>query len=117
MAGILLISFVFPPDGLPALPLCQFKAVTGKPCPGCGLTRSFSAISHGRLREAAAFNPFGFPLYALAVFFLFFPLLCRLRPNTGPAMMRWRVHVWLPVGMLAALWTWGIWRLLTTCVR
>lgn len=39
--------------------LCPFRLVTGLPCPGCGLTRSWVAIGHGDLHGAFAYNAFG----------------------------------------------------------
>ena len=39
--------------------LCPFRLVTGLPCPGCGLTRSWVAIGHGDLHSAFAYNAFG----------------------------------------------------------
>ena len=109
---VLTASFVLPPNSLPHLPLCQFKHLTGLPCPGCGLTRAFSAISHGQLKTAWQLNPFSFPLYALAVCFVFFPLGERLRPGLGNTLLRWRIHLWLSLAMLVGIWTWGLWRLL-----
>ena len=29
------------------LPACHFKAITGQPCPSCGMTSSFSLLMHG----------------------------------------------------------------------
>lgn len=45
--------------------LCPFRALTGYPCPGCGMTRAFSAIAHGELWRAVRYNPLS-PLVFLA---------------------------------------------------
>jgi len=45
--------------------LCPFRAITGYPCPGCGMTRAFSAIAHGELWRAVRYNPLS-PLLFLA---------------------------------------------------
>lgn len=37
---------------------CPFRAVTGLPCPTCGLTRCAGLIMTGRLGEAMRLNPF-----------------------------------------------------------
>jgi hypothetical protein len=47
---------------------CTFLRVTGVPCPGCGLTRSFISIAHGRLRDAWRFNPAGILFFAVVAF-------------------------------------------------
>jgi hypothetical protein len=62
----LLLSFVMPPGGV-SFTLCWFHGLTGLPCPGCGLTRSFASISHLELGAALHFHPFGVLLYALAL--------------------------------------------------
>src|SRR4249920_1232632 len=31
----------------------------GRPCPSCGMTRSWNAMGHGELRRAAGFHPLG----------------------------------------------------------
>jgi hypothetical protein len=47
------------------LPPCGFLLVTGVPCPGCGLTTSFSHMIRLQLAGAAAANPFGIALFML----------------------------------------------------
>jgi Protein of unknown function (DUF2752) len=48
------------PDAVEAGPvICPFRLATGLPCPGCGLTRSWVFLTHGRWAEAMAANPFG----------------------------------------------------------
>ena len=59
---ILLVTHYF------RLPLvCPFKYVTGIPCPGCGGTRVFFALLHGRFAEALAINPLSVVVIAFAL--------------------------------------------------
>jgi hypothetical protein len=41
------------------LPPCAFRALTGVPCPSCGMTTSFAYAVRGRLWSAAWTNPGG----------------------------------------------------------
>jgi hypothetical protein len=62
----LLIAWIVPARRLDAGPvLCTFRRATGLPCPSCGLSRSWSALLHGRFRESVAFHPLG-PIKVLA---------------------------------------------------
>ncbi len=36
--------------------LCLFKNLTGRPCPGCGMTRAISAAAHGNFKQAWRYN-------------------------------------------------------------
>lgn len=47
--------------------LCGWKRLTGRPCFGCGLTRSWVYLAHGDLRAAFAMNVGGPLLFAVAV--------------------------------------------------
>lgn len=47
-------------------PPCAYKATHGAPCPTCGLTRGFAALSHGRIHDAFAHNRWSPFLYAAA---------------------------------------------------
>ncbi|WP_370893491.1 DUF2752 domain-containing protein [Janibacter sp. GXQ6167] len=38
---------------------CVFRAATGLPCPGCGLTRSWVHLANGDVGTAFAYNAFG----------------------------------------------------------
>ena len=65
---ILVSPFVLGRDRIARLvPVCQSKAVYGRPCSFCGMTTSFLDISNGRLNDAAHANRAGIPLYALFV--------------------------------------------------
>ena len=46
-------------------PLCVFKNVSGRDCPGCGLTRSFTFMGHLELRAAFDRHWLGPALYGL----------------------------------------------------
>ncbi|HEY4260646.1 MAG TPA: DUF2752 domain-containing protein [Schlesneria sp.] len=57
------------PFGLSNWPVpetCFSRSVTGFPCPGCGLTRSFIDLAHGRWDEAWQHHRIGW-LFAIAV--------------------------------------------------
>ena len=70
-AAVLVSSFVLSEAALSVLPQCPAKKAGGA-CSLCGLSHSFVALSHGRLREAVDWNPRGpwvyggFVLLALA---------------------------------------------------
>ena len=79
-AMFLLLSGVFAASALLPLPcgaggqighlpsICLFYHLTGLPCPGCGLTRSFVCLGHGHFWEALHWHPLGpaiFLLFAL----------------------------------------------------
>ena len=42
-------------------PVCVFRQVTGRPCPACGMTRSWSAATRLDVAESAAWHPLGIP--------------------------------------------------------
>ncbi len=41
---------------------CPFKALTGYPCPTCGMTRSFLALIHCNIKESLSYNPMTLPV-------------------------------------------------------
>ena len=53
-------AFAISPDHVEDGPvICPFRRLTGLPCPGCGLTRSWVYLAHGRWGDAFAAHPFG----------------------------------------------------------
>jgi hypothetical protein len=54
------------PEGGSLPTVCAWRWVTGVPCPSCGMTRAFVALSHGHVPEAVAFNLASPAVYALA---------------------------------------------------
>ena len=48
-----------------ALPLCFFRALTGLPCPGCGMGHSLTYAFQGRWRDCFHSHPLGLPLLAV----------------------------------------------------
>ncbi len=73
---------------------CLFYHLTGLPCPGCGLTRSFVCLGHGRLWESLHWHPLGpaiFLLFALlwlrcGVFWISGRTLLPLSPRTSAGL-------------------------------
>jgi hypothetical protein len=70
LALVLAVSFVVTPEDIESgrvvlSPTCHFKAIFGRECLTCGLTRAFAALSHGRLDDAWRYNRGAPVLYAL----------------------------------------------------
>ena len=42
--------------------VCPFYNMTGLPCPGCGLTRAFVCLGHGRWLDSLHWHPLGWLL-------------------------------------------------------
>jgi len=67
---VLAASFLLPLPGsdghIEHLPsICPFYALTGLPCPGCGLTRAFICLGHGHWRDSLHWHPLGWLVYAV----------------------------------------------------
>ncbi|MCB0970543.1 MAG: DUF2752 domain-containing protein [Acidimicrobiales bacterium] len=90
---------------LPGLP-CPMLAITGIPCPGCGMTRAASAVAAGDLGHAVATDPAAVALVAaMGVLAIAYAVLrFGTRARNAP---RW-AHGWaLPAAMgllLATHW-------------
>ena len=78
----LVVSVLLPAEGL-GFDMCWLNATFGLPCPGCGLTRSVTNISHFHWMAAWQYNPFGFPTHAVFVLMT----VCGLAPSS--VMGRW----------------------------
>jgi hypothetical protein len=98
LSAVFLISMIWRPADEPTFILCPFRALTGLPCPGCGMTRAFCALGHGELRRAIHFNALSPLLYlsfmvawigAAATVFKLHRVeaaVMRLRPNMAAGM-------------------------------
>ena len=64
-------------DGAPAI--CLFRLTLGVECPGCGMTRAVSAVLHGELARALAYNRGIVVVFPL----LFFAWAASLRASWG----------------------------------
>jgi hypothetical protein len=54
---VLVVFWLLPRESVEQGPaLCLISRMTGRPCPGCGLTRALHALIHGRLHEAIEWN-------------------------------------------------------------
>ena len=83
--------------------LCPIRRATGRPCPGCGGTRSLVHLLHGHLRRSAAAHPLG-PV--LGVLLVAWAVGGRRTAGTPLDPRRWRMHPGVVVGLgLWAAWT------------
>jgi len=64
--AVLLLSRLLP-SGDHGPVLCLFRALTGLPCPSCGMTRAFIALGHGSVSGALHYNPASPAVYASAI--------------------------------------------------
>jgi len=109
IAGLaLLLSALVPLDYMP-FKACTFLHFTGYPCPFCGFTRSFWALSGGDWAYAMYNCPLSVPVFGIVVFHFLWnavALLLGLRMRTNPfsrlrpGITPW---VWVSVSVLVAL--------------
>ena len=64
-AAVLAAAMLLPAGWESPVPLCLFKGLTGLDCPGCGMTRAFLLIGHGRFAAAAAVHPASIPAFLI----------------------------------------------------
>jgi hypothetical protein len=96
--------------GLPQ-PGCPFRALTGCPCPTCGMTRCVARVLDGEFASAFRLNPLGAAvLAAVAVFDVYAAIvlaarLPRLRGETSTLPLPLRG---IAIGALLLNWAWLI---------
>jgi len=54
-------------DVLPHVSLCMFQNLTGRPCPGCGMTRAVLRLAQGDVEGSLRMHPLGIVLVGLLV--------------------------------------------------
>jgi hypothetical protein len=67
------------------IPLCPVALLTGRPCPGCGLTRATLALLHGHVREAVGIHPLAPLVSPLLAGFLAYGAVVYVREGRWPA--------------------------------
>ncbi len=78
--------------------VCPLRALTGLPCPGCGLTRSWVWLLHGEPGQAMAANPFGVVALLLAVVVIVGSAIALARRRPLPPLGRFfPARVWVPI--------------------
>ncbi|MCX7409926.1 MAG: DUF2752 domain-containing protein [Planctomycetales bacterium] len=94
------------------LPECTFRTLFSKPCPGCGMTTSFSHFVRGDLLTAGRVNPAGLLLAAVSALMIPWCLFSAVQGRL------WCVDEPLPFfaylvialgGVSTALWAWRLW--------
>lgn len=103
--GALVVGAAAPEIGVHLVPGCPLRAVSGVPCPLCGMARGIRAVVHGDLAAAVTLNPGSLVVTAAAVY-----LLVRWRRQ------RVRVPKWvvgLTAALLAAMWGWQLFKYAT----
>lgn len=114
MAGGVLgvtVAAALPPSAVQGGPIvCPFRLLTGLPCPGCGLTRSWVFAVRGDLAASVAAHPFGLPLLGLVLVLAVLTVARRLAGRAAPRLddlVRHPATVAVLVGWLG----WALWRL------
>jgi hypothetical protein len=86
--------------------LCPLRAVTGVPCPSCGITRALALLERGHLAAAVRLHPFAplvLPLALALIAMLAFELASGRTVIANP--LRRRRDVWLAFAGLAVFQT------------
>jgi hypothetical protein len=70
-------------------PPCPLRALTGVPCPGCGMTRLADAVAHGRIGLAAGADIAGVAILGvMAVIAVSYLVRVVIRKDEPPGWMR-----------------------------
>ena len=81
---------------LPTVSLCPFQAVTGIPCPGCGMTRAMISLGQLKLEEAIEYNLFSTPLFILMVLYVW--------PRKFPRFLQHKIFSIIMLVVIIFIW-------------
>lgn len=63
--AIFLLAFIYPHiPHADSFEICAIRSFLQIDCPGCGLTRSFAAITHGLMRKSIDLHPLGIIVFS-----------------------------------------------------
>lgn len=90
------------------LPPCGILALTGWPCPACGLTTAFAHLAHLQPIASVSANPMGVPLFLATLFFVPVAIRALWRGQTVIAFIdAIEADKWALRFVVAALVVWG----------
>ncbi len=96
--GALGVAALLSPDAIEDGPvICPFRLLTGLPCPGCGLTRSWVHLVHGGWQESLLAHPFGAVAVVLLVALVVAVVAARVRGRQAPDLTALVRRPWLRV--------------------
>jgi hypothetical protein len=112
-AIVILTSFVLKADDRTGIlipgstrsmpPMCTSRVIFGMDCPGCGMTRAFIAISHGRFARAWELNRASFLVYAFVLVQIPWHTLQAIRVRRGRPPIDWFAIYFIPLGLAMVL--------------
>lgn len=87
------VALLLSPDHIEDGPVvCPFRRMTGLPCPGCGMTRSWVYAAHGWWRESFLAHPFGLVAVLALLVLAGLVVRARLRRTSPPDLDRLVKH-------------------------
>lgn len=92
---------------------CTMHARFGIDCPGCGLTRSFIYLAHGRFADAYALNPASLLVFLYVVWQLPLAVLYAAAPLHRATLLCLRWNQIGLIGLLGLLILQWLWRLVS----
>ena len=111
-SAVFAVSAAWRVSELPGVVLCPFRAVTGLPCPGCGMTRAFCSIGHGELARAFGYNALAPFVFVAAMLVWAHALATVLKLDTArTSLERLRPGTSVTRFMLAVTLVWWVVRL------
>jgi hypothetical protein len=91
------------------LPACNFKYLTGKPCPSCGMTTSFALLMRGDLWNSVQANFVGTLLALVLLAFIPWGILCAVRGRLYVIhSIEWTLMRLVVIFLVLMLLRWGI---------
>jgi Protein of unknown function (DUF2752) len=84
LAALCAAAMLAPADAGNGPVVCPFRLATGLPCPGCGMTRAWVFLAHGRVRPALSANPFVLVTMPAAITLVLLVALALLRRRPLP---------------------------------
>ena len=103
LPALLAASFLYFPLAFGRGPvLCPFALILGLPCPGCGITRAFGLVTHGRPREAFDYHPLWPLLLGYFIFLWIYQIVETVR-GEPPKLPTYRI-AGIAISVLLGFW-------------